>query len=295
MSGTVLLTGATGFVGSQVLAQLAAGGISVRAVMRPGRAGPAAVQDVVFSADLFAEDAVWWAKACAGITTVIHCAWYAKPGEYLHSPQNLSCLAGTLAMADGAMRAGVKRFVGIGTCFEYDLSAGVLSLDTPLRPTTPYAAAKAAAFLVLSQILPHAGLTFAWCRLFYLFGEGEDPKRLAAHLHARLSAGETVELTSGRQIRDFLDVTEAGRRIALTALGPIEGPVNICSGQPVSVRQFAESIADRYGRRDLLNFGARPDNAVDPPCVLGIPTILPDQSEKTEARPRATTRSRAAI
>jgi dTDP-6-deoxy-L-talose 4-dehydrogenase (NAD+) len=54
------------------------------------------------------------------------------------------------------------------------------------------------------------------------------------------------------------------------ALGSGQGPVNICSGTPVTVRELAERIADEYGRRDLLRFGARPDNLVDPPCVVGV-------------------------
>ena len=50
------------------------------------------------------------------------------------------------------------------------------------------------------------------------------------------------------------------------ALGRARRAVNICSGTPVTVRELAERIADEYGRRDLLRFGARPDNLVDPPC-----------------------------
>ena len=73
-------------------------------------------------------------------------------------------------------------------------------------------------------------------------------------------------MTSGRQIRDYLDVGEAGRLIADTALGAMQGPVNICSGVAVTIRALAERIADEYGRRDLLCFGARPDNLGDPPC-----------------------------
>ena len=155
-------------------------------------------------------------------------------------------------------------------CFEYDLTVGVLDVETPLRPLTPYAGAKAGAFMALSQWLPQQDVEFAWCRLFYLHGEGEDARRLVPYLHTKLIAGEPAELTSGNQIRDFLDVREAGRMIVETALSDEQGPVNICSGVPVTVRQLAEQIADEYGRRDLLKFGARPDNLVDPPCVVGI-------------------------
>ena len=119
-------------------------------------------------------------------------------------------------------------------------------------------------------MLPQHGVEFAWCRLFYLYGEGEDARRLVPYLRAKLTAGEPAELSSGTQVRDFLDVREAGRMIAEVALGSMQGPVNICSATPITVRALAERIADEYGRRDLLRFGVRPDNLVDPPVVVGV-------------------------
>lgn len=274
MTGVVLLTGATGFVGRQVLRALGERGVRIRVVVRDGKQSQVAaskgVETVVSTPDLFAETANWWAGVCEGIDTVIHVAWYAEPGKYLQSEKNLDCLAGTLQLAKGAIQAKVRRFIGVGTCFEYDLTGGTLSVDTPLRPLTPYAGAKAAAFMALSQALPQQDVEFSWCRLFYLYGEGEDPRRLVPYLHAKLVAGEPAELTSGKQIRDFLDVREAGRMIVEAALGGSQGPVNICSGVPVTVRQLAEQIADVYGGRDLLKFGVRSDNLVDPACVVGI-------------------------
>ena len=273
MTGITLLTGATGFVGRQVLRALGERGVRVRVVVRDGKQCQLAYQDgieaVVTTPDLFVENSDWWANVCMGIDTVVHVAWYAEPGKYLQSTQNLDCLIGTLQLAKGAAQSGVRRFVGIGTCFEYELGGGILSVDTPLRPLTPYAGTKAAAFIALSQWLPSQNVRFAWCRLFYLYGEGEDARRLVPYLRTKLAAGEPAELTSGNQIRDFLDVREAGRMIVETALGDRQGPVNICSCDPVTVRQLAEQVADEYGRRDLLRFGARADNLTDPSCVVG--------------------------
>ena len=273
MTKVVLLTGATGFVGRQVLRALAERGVSIRAVVRCKKdqlKDARGIEGIVITADMFAENSVWWAKVCRGVDTVIHVAWQVEPGAYLQSDKNLDCLVGTLHLAIGASTAGVRRFIGIGTCFEYDLSGGNLSIETPLRPLTPYAGAKSGVYLTLSQWFPQKGIEFAWCRLFYLHGEGEDSRRLVPYLHAKLRAGEPAELTSGTQIRDYLDVCEAGRKIAEIALGDREGPVNICSGVPITIRQLAEQIADQYGRRDLLRFGARPDAPLDPPKVIGI-------------------------
>lgn len=272
----VLLTGATGFVGRHVLKALAAGGARIRAVIRAGNQGRLdalpSIEAIVTTPDLFAEDAAWWAETCRGVDIVIHLAWYVKPETYLQSPKNADCLDGTLQLAKGAVSAGVGRFVGIGTCFEYDFAGGRLSVTTPLRPLTPYAEAKVAVFQALSQYLSQHGVVFAWCRLFYLYGEGESERRLVSYLHARLSVGEIAELSSGRQIRDYLNVRDAARMIVEVALGNVQGPVNICSGMPITVRELAEQIADEYGRRDLLRFGVRPDNSTDPPFIVGVST-----------------------
>jgi dTDP-6-deoxy-L-talose 4-dehydrogenase (NAD+) len=172
-------------------------------------------------------------------------------------------------MARAAAASGVKRVVGVGTCFEYQQSDRPLSADAPLAPSSPYAACKAAAYFAMSQVLAQADVEFAWCRLFYLYGEGEDARRLVPTLRQCLSEGRAADLTSGNQVRDFLDVTEAGRQIAEVAMSGKTGASNICSGCPVTVRELAQSIADEYGHRDLLNFGAREENPLDPPYVVG--------------------------
>jgi nucleoside-diphosphate-sugar epimerase len=274
MKRRVFITGATGFVGRQVLRSLLEKDVSVVCAVREGSTNklPSSpkVERCVVTGDLFAEGEAWWKRELQGSDIVLHLAWYAEPGKYQFSASNLDCLIGTLGMARAAAASGVKRFVGIGTCFEYLPSEKPLSTDAQLAPSSPYAACKAAAYFALSETLPQSGVEFVWCRLFYLYGEGEDPRRLVPTLRQCLSEGRAADLTKGTQVRDFLDVREAGRLIAHAALSSKTGAVNICSGIPVSVRELAESIADEYGRRDLLNFGARNDNPVDPPYVVGV-------------------------
>lgn len=281
MNNRVLVTGGTGFVGRQVLKYLDSKCVPVTAIVRNGQQSLLenylSVKSVISTPDLFSESLDWWIKSLQGIDTVIHIAWYAEPGKYLQSKMNLDCLQGTLSMAKGSVEAGVRRFIGVGTCFEYDLTFGKLSVSTPLNPLTPYAGSKAAAFLALSQLLPAQSVEFAWCRLFYLFGEGEDPRRLVPYLRSRLAAGEIAELTSGNQIRDFINVAEAGRMISEAALSKEQGAINICSGIPITVKQLAESIASEYGREDLLKFNTRPDNLIDPPCVIGVKNYIRDE------------------
>jgi dTDP-6-deoxy-L-talose 4-dehydrogenase (NAD+) len=271
----ILITGAAGFVGRKVLNSLSVKDVSLSLVVRESQSlefiNLPNIANIFVTKDLFLEDMDWWSQKCAGIDTIIHAAWYAEPGQYLQSTKNFDCLIGSLNLVKGAISAGVRRFIGVGTCFEYDLSAAVLSIDSSLKPSTPYADSKLALFIALSHMLHEYDVEFAWCRLFYLYGDGENPRRLVPYLRSKLAKGEYAELTSGNQIRDFMNVTDVGRIISDVALGGSKGAINVCSGVPITVKQLALKIADEYGRRDLLKFGARPDNLIDPPCVIGVP------------------------
>ena len=270
----ILLTGSTGFVGRQILRELQNRGHQLRLVIRKDTelriANMDGVESIVYTHDLFLESRSWWATACDGVEILINCAWYVEPGCYLDSSKNLDCLVGTIAMAQGAVNAGVKRFIGLGTCFEYEMCNRPLSIHDPLKPLSLYAATKASVYMILSQYFIKNGISFAWCRLFYLFGEGEDPRRLFPYLHKQMSLGELALLTDGMQVRDFLNVVCASEQIVAVTFSDMVGAVNICSGVPTTLRMFAENIADKYNARSLLRFGSRQENLFDPPYVVGV-------------------------
>ncbi len=277
----VLLTGASGFVGRQVAAALDAQGHEIVIVLRRGSVQRETKFEAIETDNIFTESDKSLVQMVSNVSTIVHVAWYTEPGKYLTSQKNLDCLIGTVRLARAAMVADVKRFVGIGTCFEYDLRASdaqgtkQIEPDASLGPATVYGASKAATFLTLERAFAETATSFAWCRLFYLYGEGEDSRRLLPYVLGRIKAGQEAELTSGTQIRDFLDVVQAGRQIAEIATGSYNGPVNVCSGKPITVRDFIRSQVPASANSNLLKFGARPMRSDEEAYVVGRPGGLP--------------------
>ncbi|MEX0276495.1 MAG: NAD-dependent epimerase/dehydratase family protein [Ruegeria sp.] len=275
--GRVLLTGASGFVGRQISKALGAAGHEVVEVRRDTPATAEGGGTVISTDDIFGESDRRYRDMLTGIGAVVHAAWYVTPGTYLSSRKNLDCLTGTVRLAQAAIEMGVKRFVGVGTCFEFDLNAAQttpfepIEPDAPLRPDTLYGAAKAATFLALDRAFRDTDTRFAWCRLFYLYGEGEDERRLLPYVLEALRQSEPAELTAGTQLRDFLDVSEAGARIAAVVDTDYQGSVNVCSGRPISVRDFILSQIPPNLDTSLLKFGARAMRSDEHACVVGRP------------------------
>lgn len=275
----ILLTGASGFVGRQVLKEIIDRSIDCTIICRDiDKIHPDQkknINNIIISKNIFTESKEWWLDKLNGIDVIIHLAWFVEPGEYLESEKNLECLIGSLNLAQAASECKISKFVGIGTCFEYEFNSSKIDIDRKLSPQNLYATCKASLFNILTQTFKNK-LNFLWCRLFYLYGEGENEKRFYPYLKEKMKNNEKADLSDGSQIRDFLNVKDASRIIVKASLGNNSGPFNVCSGKEITLKDFAYQIADEYGDRKLLNFGARPNNALDPAYVVGISTDIVD-------------------
>ena len=271
---TILLTGGNGFIGHHLLNALCQHRVNIRSVLRTG-ADPQRSKlmdnvEYVYSDNIFSEPKTWWRAICSGVDIIIHAAWYVKPASYLNAMENLECLAGSISMLDAAIEMKVKRFVGLGTCFEYQQSTRPLSVDSTLDPQSLYATTKATLYQTLKSTSEIMCFDYIWCRLFYLYGEGEHRSRLVPYIHNKLKNGEKVEIRSPEKIRDYLAVEDAAKEIVTLALGDESGPKNICSGKGISIKELAEEIAQEYGRPELLVIYTDEDNNNDADYIVGL-------------------------
>ena len=196
----VLVTGASGFVGRQTIGALARAGVEVHAHAQHAEKVDGAV--VAYGGDLRAPGAAGALINRVRPDTVLHLAWNVEHGAFWTSRDNLDWTAATLLLARAALDAGVQRFVGVGTCFEYRWPDDGTCNEgtTEIAPATLYAVAKDAARRVLQEL---GDISFAWARLFYLYGPFEHEARLVASLAAKLPRGKTRRFRGGLRCAIF--------------------------------------------------------------------------------------------
>jgi nucleoside-diphosphate-sugar epimerase len=255
---SVMLTGASGFIGRQCLAVLQSKGYEVHAVSRQRLAWPTSPDTYWHQVDLLTLGSPTDLISRVKPTLLLHLAWCATPGSFWVAPENVEWIRASLELLTAFAKHNGKRVTVAGSCTEYDWTAGECAEDTALlKPSTLYGTSKDALAKVLHSWSGTIGLSHAWGRIFHLYGPFEHPSRLVAYGVRCLLEGRPALCSGGSQIHDFSYVEDvAGALVTLLEAG-VQGPVNIGSGTPVAVRDVLSEIGRQIGRPDLLRFGAR--------------------------------------
>jgi nucleoside-diphosphate-sugar epimerase len=264
----LLLTGATGFIGGACRTRALGFAGEVHAVNQSGR-GPDADRIVWHAADL--RDPAEAARLVRQVrpTHCLHIAWIAKPGVYLTSPENLDWLQGGVALARTFGEEGGRRFVGAGTCAEYDWSAERFVEDgTPLTGGSPYGRCKAALWNAVQASADVHGFSAAWGRIFFPYGPGDAPARLIPSVIRSLRAGEELATTEGLQERDFVFVDDVADLLLSLVESGHAGAFNVGTGEGASVRSVVSALAGRLGGLTQIRFGAKAAAPHEPPRLV---------------------------
>jgi nucleoside-diphosphate-sugar epimerase len=269
----VLVTGAGGFIGANVVERLLADGHEVLALDRSEtsfrRVSHLADRIALVAIDLSDRERSHAFLEEARPEAIMHLAWYADPRDYLTSNANLGSVSMTLAMVEAALAVGCRKLVMTGSCVEYGPKDRLLEENDPVGPKTLYAACKHATWLVVNALALAAGAELSWARIFHLHGPGEDEKRLIPWVARELRAGKAVDLTDGTQVRDHLHVADVAAGLVALLTPGASGIYNVCSGTAVTLRQVLEVVGEIVGRTELLRFGARPHRAEEVMYLAG--------------------------
>lgn len=275
MTKVVAVTGARGFIGREICHQLQSLGAVPIGIDRAPDQGSSAVEQPfeMITAELGEPSAAL--KVVGQCHSLIDLAWdslddYNSDRHYRYSlPLHYDFLS-------AALGAGVSRIVGIGTCFEYGMRDGVLDESMTPDPTNSYAFAKHALHAQLKLLRQQESFELSWARPFYLFGPASSRRSLYSLLAEAVERGDSeFKMSGGEQLRDYLPVAVAARCIAkLSMLDEGVGAVNVCSGQPRSVRGIVEGWISENGWDIDLDLGYYPYPTHEPHAFWGNATKL---------------------
>ena len=271
----LLLTGATGLVGRYVLAACVERQIEVHAVTskRGNSASLAPAGAKWHVADLAAPGVAGDLVRRIRPRCVIHCAWDTRHPIYWSSPENLSWVSATLDMARAFAETNGHRFVLVGSCAEYDWTYGYMVEGvTPERPSTVYGSCKLAAHVAVQGAAAKLGFSAVTARIFFTYGAYENSGRFIPYISRTLAAGETPNLSAGRQLRDLMHGLDTARALLTLAEDTsLDGAINIGSGQPVTLARVATLLASIAGQPEASGLGTLADREDDP--LLLLPSV----------------------
>jgi nucleoside-diphosphate-sugar epimerase len=269
----LLLTGGSGFIGRHCIPPLLARGYEVHATTSRT---PLSTDGVHWHrTDLLKRGQTTTLLAKVRPDSLLHLAWYAEHGLFWQAMENLDWVRASIGLLQAFIAQGGRRAVFAGSCAEYDWTDGICRENaTPLRPSSLYGASKQALGILVEATARRAGISCAWGRIFFLHGPGEHADRLVPSVvRAQLQKKPFVCASSSLQ-RDFLHVSDVASALAALLDSPLEGAVNIGSGEAVAIRTIVEKISRRLGHPELVQFDEPSPGAGTPPLIVADITRL---------------------
>lgn len=262
----IVVTGARGFLGRQVVPALVADGHRVLAVdRRPSAQVLDGVQNHVSDLE---DPATLIPPDCepVGEFLLIHLAWDLRQREtsYRVQSEQVTTFAGLLDYWRGK---GLSYVIAPGSAQEFGARGGILDENAlPEEPLSPYGWAKRAAFEMASSWSRQNGIGLLWLRPFIIYGPGQAGSMLIPYAVRQAREKLRAEFTDGLQVRDFLYVDDVVDAIRLGVKKRIPGQtaLNLGSGDPVSARQMLGEIAAHFNSSGCFIFGARPRRNGEP-------------------------------
>lgn len=282
---TILITGATGFIGNYLINELLTHNYNILATSRLNeqKINTEWINNTDYIQANLNEKKEDWFSFFGKPDMIIHLAWEGLPNynELFHIEQNLS---NNYYFLKNMIEKGLKNIIVSGTCFEYGDQSGELSEEIETKPNTTYGLAKDCLRKFLEQLQVKFDFDLKWIRIFYPYGEGQNPNSILSQLDLALEKGDKVfNMSGGEQIRDYLRVEKMVEYIVKISMqDKINGIINCCSGNPISIKDLVKNYLIEKDRTIELNLGYFPYENNVPMAFWGsikkIKSILGNQS-----------------
>jgi NAD dependent epimerase/dehydratase len=283
----VLVTGAGGFIGGHLVAELVRRGASVRALVHYNSRNergtldwlePEVTADVdVVLGDLRDVESVQ--QAAERADTILHLgAQIAIPYSFVN-PRDFfeTNVLGTLNVAQAALRGGARRVIHTSTSEVYGSARTVpITLDHPIEPQSPYAASKVAADKLMDAWHRSYELPMTIVRPFNTYGPRQSARAVIPTIMSQALAGGTLRLGSLTPRRDltFVEDTVAGMLAAADSDAAIGRTIQLGTGEDVAIGDIVELVGDILGRKLEVEL----DEARVRPAASEVERLISDPS-----------------
>jgi len=261
----VLVTGATGFIGSHLAERLVAEEAEVTLAVEPG-ASKANVTNIldkvrVHEVDLRDGQRVRELMRECQPSKVYHLAavGVTDPGVDPRLAVQVNVI-GTLNLLEALSETECDCFVNTGTCYEYGHNIPPMREDQMPDPINAYAASKSAAWLFCNMYHRTLGYPVVTVRPFTVYGPRQSGRALIPQVILHALQGEDFPMTGGEQGRDWIyvdDVVEGYIRASL-AEAAVGQAINLCTGKEHTVREVVEKVLELMGNPIQPLIGALP-------------------------------------
>lgn len=258
------MTGATGFIGVPLLRTLNRSGAQIIVIVGKGRR-TAVLDTLDFPVQFISVDDVCRMGAAVRESSpdfVVHLSAHVSTDRsYSALAETLQWnLLSTIDVLTACAQMRVGRVILMGSTEEYGQNAAPFDPSLSLDPPSPYAASKAAQTSYARMFYNSFGLQTVILRPTVVYGPGQSSRMLISMVMEAIAEGRPIDVTEGKQTRDFVYVDDVVEAIQLALVTPgLAGNVwNVGSGEVVTVRSCLEKIEEITGTTGLVLYGARP-------------------------------------
>jgi nucleoside-diphosphate-sugar epimerase len=270
-SSQIIVTGATGFIGQNLVRHFLNNNYQVIATARNSKKAERFdwFNDVQFiESDQHKSNFPLKIEKDTGL---VHLAWQGLPNyeSLFHFEENLQF---NYHFVKSLVLRGVQQVLITGTCFEYGFQSGPIPSNAKTEPSNPYALAKDCLRKQLAFLNKFHPFCFQWARLFYMHGLGQNKKSLLSQLDSAISNNESVfNMSGGEQLRDYLPIESVVNQLFDLYTCKKHGVFNVCSGIPISVRRLVDERIKERNSTIKPNYGYYPYPEHEPMAFWGVP------------------------
>lgn len=266
----ILVTGANGYLGSGVVKQLLDDGFDVIATDLKSEfidhRAKIVLGNIFEMKDPF--------NKLGNPDVLLHMAW--RDGFVHDSINHINDLPNHFLFIQKMCSSGIKRVAVVGTMHEIGFYEGCVDEATPCNPQSFYGISKNALRNMVQIECKNNNVVFQWLRGFYIVSDAKNGNSIFSKISIANSEGKTVfPFSSGMNKYDFLDYCDFCKYMALAVeQDSINGVINICSGEPIALKDKVEEFIRYHGFKISLVYGAFPDRAYDSKAIWGDNTKI---------------------